>query len=219
MTADFDWMESLKPEQSQGRIDDEPTPLFNDAFQADASIDEPETVQVDRTFMAKPRRKPHAKEYENKIRGLLLVSTQMGLQSPNTVADACTIIVHGPKFAQTWGDLAAENDKIATAIDFLTKPSDSATTAAILATLPFALQLIRNHEPVAEAPRTIRIPIIKREFKIKFNVKLGRLRNMTLDPDELTNATLSIPEISAAINKWGLQVAQRARKRDSRTSG
>jgi hypothetical protein len=122
--------------------------------------------------------------------------------------------VHGPKFARTWGDVAAENKTVANAIDFITKPSDSPMTAAILATVPFVLQVIRDHEPVAETPiRVLRVPFTKREIKLRFNVKLGRLQNMTLSPDDLTERVLAIPEINSQIEKWGLKVALRNERR------
>jgi hypothetical protein len=180
----------------------------------DGSLDDGDGPRIDRSMLKQPRRKAHAREYEDKLRGLFLVGTQIGLQSPNTVADAVTIIVHGPKVAQTMGDLAAENEMVANAIDFITKPSDSASTAAILAAFPMVLQLVRNHEPVAETSgRIIRIPYTKREIKLRFNIKLGRLRNMTQDPDELTDHVLAIPDISAAIEKWGIKVARGAKGR------
>jgi hypothetical protein len=205
--TDIDWTMLNDPEPAES--------IFDDIGEADASLDDTEGPRIDRTMLKQPRRKPHAKAYEDKLRGLFLVGTQIGLQSPNTVADAVTIIIHGPKVAQTMGDLAAENAMVANAIDFITKPSDSATTAAILASVPMVLQLVRNHEPIAETSgRIIRIPFTRREIKLRFNIKLGRLRNMTQDPDELTDHVLAIPDISAAIQKWGITVASRTGKRN-----
>jgi hypothetical protein len=180
-----------------------------------------DTQRVDRDFLKQKRRKAHAKEYENRLRGMFLIGTQLGLQSPNTVADAVAIIIHGPNMARAWGDLAAENETIANAIDFITKPSDSPITAAITATLPFALQCLRNHEPVLETPvRQLKIPFTQKEMKIRFNVKLGRVRNLTLDPDEMTHRVLNIPEIKAQIEKWGLNIASRngRQKRNAATN-
>lgn len=205
--TDIDW--------SMLTAEEAPEPIFDDiAPDVDDTLDDKEGPRIDRSMLKQPRRKAHAREYEDKLRSLFLVGTQIGLQSPNTVADAVAIIVHGPKVAQTMGDLAAENDTVAAAIDFVTKPSDSATTAAILASVPMVLQLVRNHEPIAETTgRIIRIPFTKREIKLRFNVKLGRLRNLTQDPDELTNHVLSIPDIRAAIEKWGIKVASRTHER------
>jgi hypothetical protein len=203
---DIDW--SLYEPQEPPPDEILEQPLLSD--EALAAMQEEPSEPVDRTFLKQPRRKPHAKKYEDKIRGLMLVGTQIGLSSPNTVADACTVIVHGPKVARTWGDLAAENETVANAIDFITKPSDSPITAAMLASIPMALQLVRNHEPVAETPvRVIRVPFTKREIKLRFKINLGRLQNMTLDPDELTERVLAIPEIKTQIDKWGLKVALR----------
>jgi len=50
-------------------------------------------------------------------------------------------------------------------------------------------------------------------FKIKFGIKLGRLRQMfTHDPDELTNAALT-PQVRGILADQGVKIASRKRAR------
>jgi hypothetical protein len=134
------------------------------------------------------------------------------IQNPATVPDAAAIIMYGPDVSRSMGDLAAHDIRVRRAIDFISDGADNPYFAAVAALAPLALQILRNHEPVAEVSpvRKIRIPFTKRFFTIKFKIKLGKLRNMSNDPQEFTAHVLSNEGIVNELQRQGIFVASQS---------
>lgn len=178
--------------QPEPQVDQEPD-------QPDASLADPKT------------RSPKAVKYEKKARSVFRFAFWTTVQHPKTQPDAATILMHGPKVAEAFGDLAAQNPAIARAIDMMDETTDNATLAMLMVAVPFVAQLLRNHESeVAEVePRSVRIPFTKRSIRIRFKVRLKRLRAMTNEPKELTSYVFSNPAIVEKLRKQGVGVRVR----------
>lgn len=159
-------------------------------------------------FLGKDKRKPYSVQYEKKVKGVLNGIMRGALSNPHTVPDAAAIIMYGPTISETMGDWAASDVRVRKAVDFITSGTDNPAIAAMFAFAPLILQVLRNHEPVAEVePRRIRIPFTKKYIRLRFKVKLGKLRNMTNDPREFTQWVLSNPKIQEGLAKQGIQFA------------
>lgn len=171
-----------------------------------APVDEPDASLLD-----KPKRAPKAVTYEKRIRKAEGIYIQACLRRPATVPDAATMLIYGPNFAEKWGDLAAGDKRIQRAVDLLGDATDSPLLAAIAATTPLLLQLARNHEPVLQpAPRQFTVPLLRgRKLGVrlpKFGIKLGFMRNVAHDPDELTVKVLSNPDVQERLAKLGIRL-------------
>lgn len=189
----------IRPEPSDDILD-EPE-LTDDMLKEDYT--EPKAE-----FLGKDKRRPYSVQYERKVKGVLNGLMRGALSNPHTVPDAAAIIMYGPTFSETMGDWAASDARVRKAIDFITTGTENPAIAAMVAFAPLVLQIIRNHEPVAEVePRRIRIPFTKKYIRLRFKVKLGKLRNMTNDPHEFTHWVLSNPKIQEALSKQGIQFA------------
>lgn len=170
--------------------------------QVDDGVPQPDPSLVD-----PPKRSPKADKYEKKARNVFRFAFWSTVQHQQTLPDAATILMHGPKVAEAFGDLAAENDKIARAIDMMDETTDNATLAMLMVAVPFIAQLVRNHEPVAEVTgRQIRIPLTKRTVRIKWNLRLKRLRMVTNEPKDLTAHVFSNPLVIEKLAKQGIHV-------------
>lgn len=156
-----------------------------------------------------PQRTTRAKKYEDKISTLLNTVMRATAGSEKTVADAAAIITHGPVFASKAGDLADEDERVRRAIDFVTSGTDNAYAAFLLAGIPLAVQILRNHETEAPVKVGIKIPFTKRTFKIPFRLRLRNpmLRSLTQHPKSLTEAVFSNPAIREALEKQQVEVA------------
>ena len=166
--------------------------------------DEPDTGLADER-----KRSPKAEKYEQKARNVFRWAFAITVRNPKTLPDAATILMHGPATAEAFGDLAAQNEKIARAIDMLEDTTDNAMLALMMAATPFIAQLLRNHEPVAEVePKGFRIPFTQRTVRVKFNLKLRRLRMMTNEPAALTTHVFSNQELQEKLAKQGIRVVQ-----------
>lgn len=184
-------------------IDDEPTPVYD---------------QPDERFVKATGRKRGAVGYEKKVTSLLQTLTQVMVNSENTIPDSAALVMYGPKVATAWGDLAANDANIARAIDWLTEGTENPYLSAIVATAPLALQILRNHEPAAELSdrKGIKIPFTGKRYKPKFTIKLGKLRNVTHDPDTLVSHVFGNPNIQAAMAKNGIDVSATLTRRQAR---
>lgn len=187
---------------------------FGDLKVEDLDIEEPVPFEAinytepDEKFVKAPRRPPHARVYELKVVKALDTGMRLAIQNPDTVADAAAIIMYGPSFSSAMGDWAARDSRVRRAIDFITEGADNPAAAAVLALLPMALQVLRNHEPIVEAePRTWKLRFRKHIISIRLRLKLGRLRNLTNDPEDFATHVFSNPAITDALNKRGIQVA------------
>jgi hypothetical protein len=130
------------------------------------------------------------------------------LGQPQTLPDAATIIKYGPDIAKAVGDLADQDPRARKAIDFVTEGVDNPYINLLAFTVPMIAQLMRNHEHQIQPEfHGIRIPFTKREIKVKFGIKLGRLRNITFDPSYIQDSVFGDPRIQEALAKQGLTVA------------
>lgn len=176
------------------------------------SSEQPPLDDVDPELLNERKRTPKAKQYERKAKGLFSVAVKVTVGNPATVADSAALLMHGPNVAEKLGDLAADNARVARALDMLTDQTENAATALIIAAAPLALQIIRNHEgsltdSPARAERSIRIPFSKRRLRLRFKLRLPkRARNLTNDPQQLSVHVFSNPQIQEALRKQGINV-------------
>jgi hypothetical protein len=165
-------------------------------------------------FVKAAPRKRNAATYEKKVNGLLQVPLRFAIQHEATLPDAAALLMEGPKIGRAFGDWAAEDERIARSIDWLTSGSDNPAAAAMLALAPLVFQIIRNHEPQLETQsRGIRLPGKDkngepRRLRFRFGVKLGRLRPLTNDPDKLARHVFTNPKMRAALEKNGIVVQE-----------
>lgn len=156
--------------------------------------------------------------YEKKVNSILMMGVAVTAPNPATVADAATILIHGKKFSRAYGDLAATNDNVASVVDFLNGGVMNPVTAAVSASVPLILQLLRNHEPELQTVTRINIPFTRQRIgftlphKVKF--KLGpRAKSLTNEPESLFDqAFMSEAALEAHIldklGKRGINVAR-----------
>lgn len=206
----WDNLEGITPEEVAAE-ELPPEEFLNAGMGAPEEAAQEQSYDVpDPNFVKTPRRKNGAPAYEKKVAGLLNVPLRFAATNPATVPDAAALAMYGPRIAHAWGDAAANDERIARAIDFLTTGTENPLAAAITATAPLVLQIIRNHEPQLETKqRGIRIPFTKgkRTFSLRFGVKLGRIRPLTHDPDAFTDYVFGNPAMQAALRKNGIDVA------------
>lgn len=192
------------PETSsrQRRSSTKVTPIFEDQ---DPPGDFPKTAIAEA-----PQRTQRAKEYEQKVDGLLGQIMQACVASERTVADGAAILAYGGAVSSKAGDLADHDPKVRRAIDIITAGSENPYLALGLATLPLAMQIVRNHE-TEEMGKTVgvKIPFTKRTFKwkIKFRIRNPFLRSMSKDPEAFTRSVFSDPDVAAALASQNIEVA------------
>jgi hypothetical protein len=110
----------------------------------------------DYTTLVKPKSTAVAREYRDKTYSMLK-AVLIGAINTGDMADAATIVQHGPAFGQAIGQLANSDERTRRTLDFLTAPSNPYMTALMVA-LPFFSQLFRNHEKaLQELPNNIRM--------------------------------------------------------------
>lgn len=169
----------------------------------DEAFDEPDATLLE----PKPRSKK-AEQYENKVRGLFKFAFGMTVNHEKTRPDAAAILMYGPDISTATGDLAAENVWVAKAVDFLTEGTDNAALALLTVSVPFALQIFRNHEPDVEATpvryRSIKIPFRKEPIKLRFQFKLRRARQFTVPPENLVDHVFGNGSVIAAMQRQGM---------------
>jgi hypothetical protein len=177
----------------------------------DEKVDEPSTGFV--KVAPRPR---NAAKYEKKAASLLNLALRLTAPHDNTVADAAAIIQYGDDAARAIGILAAHDDKVAYALDWIDGGTENPYVGAIVATMPLVLQIVRNHEPILEpAPRGFRIPFLKDKdglprrvrIPIKLGIRLGMLRNATHDPKKLTQWVFGNADVRNKMDKESIEVA------------
>lgn len=216
---DYDSIESsvFTPETEIPDVGDSPNGSRSDYLgphdlSGEDLIDTPPDLP-DASITDAPKRSRIAKEYERKVGEFLGAIAKESLGHPATVADGAATLYYAGNMATTWGDLANADKRVRTGIDFIVGGTNNVYSAAVFATIPWVLQLVRNHEPVVEATaRLWRIPFTKKEIPIKLGFKVkGRLRAMfTHDPDELVKAALT-PAIVSQLEANGVKIARRRR--------
>jgi len=187
-----------------------------DEFEFDTEFIEPEPPepsvitadvegnQPDATIIDPKKRSRTAEAYEKKMRGLFRTGFHLTVSHPATRPDAAAIVMHAPEISKKIGDLADADPRIKKGIDFLTEGTENPYLAVIAASVPFALQLLRNHEPqLVPAQRGIKIPFTKRHIAFKFGIKLGRLRAATVPSEDLTSFVFGNAGVRDAMKKAG----------------
>jgi hypothetical protein len=114
--------------------------LFDEDLQPDNVI----LTAPDYASFVKETRSRTAKEYETKIQSILKTYFFHSLEVHN-LPDAAATIHYGPAFAASAGDLADKDERVAGAIDMLTKPDNPYIAFGLMA-FAFGSQLFRNHE-------------------------------------------------------------------------
>lgn len=174
---------------------------------SEPSMAEPTYDVPDPNFVKAGRRKPHAAAYQNKVHDVLHMGMLLTLGNSATVPDGAAIIQYGPKLEHALGDWAAEDKRVARAIDFISGGTTTPAMAAISAAIPLALQIIRNHEPEATVERKpLRIWKWTLPIKVKFRIKLKRLAPLTHKPEKLTEWVFGREEVRTALAKQGISV-------------
>jgi hypothetical protein len=192
MDTDFDFA-NLSPED-----------LPSDQIPGD--IGEPDRPHPEMT--EKPKRSLRAKRYEKQVGTVLGAATRAAAEHPSTIPDAAALLYYGRNVAEKMGDLADADERVRKAIDIFSGGVENPYMAAFSSVAILGLQLIRNHEPKLEPEvRGLRIPFTKRTIKLRFGIKLGRVRALTHDPKELTRAAFTT-DVVAFLQKQGVRVAK-----------
>jgi hypothetical protein len=89
-----------------------------------------------------------SRAYERKIQSMLKAGV-VGTVNAHAFADTAAILKYGPGFAKAGGALADADERAAKVVDMLTAP-DSPYFMFMLAAMPFAGQIARNHKPEIE---------------------------------------------------------------------
>lgn len=190
----------------------------------------------DYTTLVKPKSTATSREYTRKTNSLLKSGVIFCVKSGD-MADAATIIHHGPGFSVAMGQLADQDERAKRMLDFLTSPSNPYINALLIGT-SLIFQLARNHEKALhdlpdnvratrrqrkamraaqkEAPPRFTMRLLGREIPIRWQprVKLGALftgfRGQTHPPDDLTNHVFSDPKLLKALADQGIIVVKTA---------
>lgn len=190
-------------------LDAEPFEFQDDIPEQAEAYDEP-----DSSFIKKPRRAPNAVYYEKKVKKVFRDAFLLTAASPRTVADSAAILMEGPGIAEKAGDLAAQDNRVAKAIDMITQGSENPYLALVMSAAPLLFQLIRNHETdVQPTLKSLRIPFTKKTINFKWKFRLGKkVRNLTNDPRQLTDYVFSDPDIAEMIRKEDIKIAWKPKR-------
>jgi hypothetical protein len=200
--ADFEYdTEFLEPDE-----EDQPEPDSIDPELRDVS---------DSDFVEEVKETQRARRYRIKTKHGLNFLIKLFAGNPKTVADAATIIYHGPDVAKAIGHLADTNDSARKFIDFVTDDGiDNPYIITALTVLPMVFQVMRNHEPALEKVGAggirLHIPFTKREIRlpIKLRIRLFRgARELTQAPETLTSHIFSNPAVREALAKQDIRIA------------
>jgi hypothetical protein len=161
-------------------------------------------------FVKTPPRSPKAITYEKKVKRGLITWMRFSIRNPNTAPDAAAIIKYGKDVSQAAGDLAAHDKRVAGAIDFLSEGTSNPYLAFFAIAAVMGAQILRNHEPVAESEgKRFRIPFTQRFLRLRFKIKLGRLRDITEEPATFTHGIFADPKVQANLAKYhGVQIVK-----------
>lgn len=159
-------------------------------------------------FVEQAEETARARKYRKSVANALGYLWRPLLGSPTTLPDGAAILAYGPDIAREAGKLADQDARARKVIDFVTEGTDNGYVALFAAALPLAIQLLRNHEDAIKPEvRGIRIPRTKIQLKVRFGIKLGRIRNLSYDPGYMANRVLSDEKLIAALAKQGLKIA------------
>lgn len=185
------------------------------------SVDTEVSREVDISeFVDQAEETARARRYRKAVSNALGYLWRPLLSSPATLPDGAAILAYGPDIAREAGKLADQDARARKIIDFVTEGTDNGYVALFAATLPLAIQLLRNHEDAIKPEvRGIRIPRTKIQIKMRFGIKLGKIRNLSYDPGYLANRVLSDDKLIAALAKQGLKIAWTTDNNSAEPSG
>lgn len=197
--APFDNATFVQEDEPLPPVDDNP---YDGFLNADTPEFEPDLSLID----SKPRG-AKAKKYEKKVAGLFSVGVKVTIAHPRTLADSAALLMYGPNIAEKAGDLAASNERAAALIDMITDQTENPATALIVASIPLALQVIRNHEPQLETKER-GIPVGRgRRIKFRIPFRLGkRMKNVTRPPDVIAHEVFSNEKVQEALARQGINI-------------
>jgi hypothetical protein len=158
---------------------------------------------------AGPRRTKRARDYEQKVTGLLNSAMRVTAGTETTVSDAAALIVHGDVLASKVGDLADVDPRVRRAVDFITSGTENPYLAVVMAALPLAAQIVRNHETESTVRVGVKIPFTKRRVNIPFRFALRNklLRSFTRAPKTLADSVFTEPKVKNALLSARIDVA------------
>lgn len=183
-------------------------------FGDDAPDEKPDTGEQDSGFLVTddtgsdeflrtPPRPRGARAYEAKIKRPLQAWMKVSIHNPNTAPDAAALIAYGQEVAERGGDLAAVNKPFANVVDFICEGTGNPWLSFAAAAGILGAQIVRNHEPTAETEgKALRIPFTKRIIRLRFKIKLGRIRAMTRDPQEIATSVFNDEKNRAQLIKY-----------------
>lgn len=162
-------------------------------------------------FIEKQVESARAKKYRIKTKHGLNFLVKIFAGSPRTVSDAAAIIYHGPGVSQAVGHLCDADPKARKFVDFLTEDGiDNPYVLAGLAILPMAIQMLRNHEKGLEKGARFSIPIGRKRkitLPFTFRFRLGKMKNVSADPDFLTAHVFGNPAVQEALRAQNIRIA------------
>src|SRR5215472_2144139 len=184
------------------------------------------------TQLIKPAQTRKAKEYQDKMNACLK-ALMAGAINAGSMADAAAILAYGPAFSSAAGQFADSSDWAARAIDMATRPANPAVLF-VMTGIPLLGQLFRNHEEeLKAAPGAIKqgraerramreaqgkrqprftIRLGKRHIPVYWSPRPSRLfgmfKSQTQNPQDLTFAVFSDPDVVKALQKQGFRLVK-----------
>lgn len=205
----IDWSAVPPPEDIAG---DERLP-----FTPREPLTEKNYATADPDILKKKRRANGAQGYEDKVTDLVTMAVAWTAPNPATVVDAAALLIHGEAVSSSLGDLAVEDERVASVINFLSGGTGNPSIAVAAAVVPLVLQIMRNHEPALENITRISVPFTKGRIGIKvpsrIKIKLGKARILTNDPNALYRQAFLSPDAVEAdvlgkLGKKGIRVSE-----------
>ena len=139
----------------------------------------------DYSTLVKGTRSKVAKDYELKTKSVLK-SAAMGRLRKGQLPDSAAIFRHGPAFSAALGDLAEVSEQTRKMVDLATAPENPYVMFLMVA-IPFAMQLLRNHQPeIQEVQRTRRE---MRKYRKEHPEDFAKL----VGEDKRKNVTVNLP--------------------------
>lgn len=191
---------------------------------------------ADYTTLVKPKNTAISRKYRNDTYSILK-SLMIGAIKTDNMADAATIVYHGPSFGIAVGQLADADEKARRVIDFLTSPSNPYITFA-LTSMTLVSQLVRNHEQaISEIPAKIKLNRRQRKAmksvaseqkpqftahlfgrdipiryvpRIKFKAIFSALKTQTHKPDDMVETIFGDPKLLKALEDQGIILVRKS---------
>lgn len=152
-----------------------------------------------------------AREYEKKAAAILNATMRQTIGNPATVRDAAAIIAAGDGICASAGEFAEQDEHVRKFIDLIATPANPALMF-IMAIVPLAAQILRNHEtetPPVKATRAFKVPFLKKNISVSMRLHPRlpkKMRSFTVEPNAMMNV-FDHPEVKKALKKRGIDVA------------